>query len=114
MLKLWRPVGPIELKLIQDSGWAKFPPRLPEQPIFYPVCNKAYAEAIAKNWNVKDSGEGYVVEFYIAASYIAAYDRHIVGGKEHEEYWIPAEDLETFNNNIIGKIRLVSSFKETI
>lgn len=59
-MKLWRPVGPKELELIQDSGWLKFPPRLPEQPIFYPVCNMEYAELIAKNWNVKDSGAGYV------------------------------------------------------
>lgn len=109
-MKLWRPVGPKELQLIQDSSWTKFPPRLPEQPIFYPVCNKEYAETIAKNWNVKDSGAGYVVEFDMYDLYIKNYERHIVGGKEHEEYWIPAEELETFNANIIGKIRLVSEY----
>ncbi|MDJ0699325.1 MAG: hypothetical protein QNJ07_05670 [Woeseiaceae bacterium] len=36
---LYRPVGPAELDLIRDSGWQEFPPRLPEQPIFYPVLN---------------------------------------------------------------------------
>ncbi|TIX70485.1 MAG: hypothetical protein E5V21_27165, partial [Mesorhizobium sp.] len=40
---LWRPVGPEELKLIEKSGMRAFPPRLPEQPIFYPVLSEAYA-----------------------------------------------------------------------
>lgn len=34
---LYRPVGAKELDLIAASGYREFPPRLPEQPIFYPV-----------------------------------------------------------------------------
>lgn len=41
---LYRPVGLSELKLIEESGWKKFPPRLPEQAIFYPVCSREYAQ----------------------------------------------------------------------
>jgi len=33
-----------------------------------------------------------------------------VGGSNHEEYWIPAEDLEAFNGAIIGPITVVHSF----
>ena len=55
-LTLYRPVGPEELQLIEQSGWTKFPPRLPEQPIFYPVMNEAYAVQIARDWNVRESG----------------------------------------------------------
>jgi len=40
---LYRPGGPKELALIEASGWKEFPPRLPEQPIFYPVINEEYA-----------------------------------------------------------------------
>jgi putative RNA 2'-phosphotransferase len=40
---LYRPVGPEELALIEASGCSAFPPRLPEQPIFYPVTNEPYA-----------------------------------------------------------------------
>ena len=58
---LFRPVGPMELELIQASGWKSFPPRLPDQPIFYPVTNHAYATQIARDWNVKASGAGFVV-----------------------------------------------------
>jgi hypothetical protein len=39
---LYRPVGPKELALIAESGFREFPPRLPEQPIFYPVTNEEY------------------------------------------------------------------------
>ena len=37
--KLYRSVGPQELELIRQANFAAFPPRLPEQPIFYPVLN---------------------------------------------------------------------------
>jgi hypothetical protein len=40
---LYRPAGPKELALIAASGCRRFPPRLPEQPIFYPVLNEDYA-----------------------------------------------------------------------
>jgi hypothetical protein len=46
---LYRPVGPKELKLIESSDYREFPPRLPEQPIFYPVLNEEYAAAIARD-----------------------------------------------------------------
>ena len=42
-----------------------FPPRLPEQPIFYPVVNEDYAIKIARDWNVPDSGVGYVTRFEV-------------------------------------------------
>ena len=55
---LFRPIGPEELALIEASGRRAFPPRLPEQPIFYPVLNEGYAVKIARDWNVKASGAG--------------------------------------------------------
>jgi hypothetical protein len=50
---LYRPVGLAELKLVKASGYREFPPRLPEQPIFYPVLTEAYATQIARDWNTK-------------------------------------------------------------
>ena len=44
---LYRPVGTKELELIKESGYKGFPPRLPDQPIFYPVLNEQYATEIA-------------------------------------------------------------------
>lgn len=49
---LWRPTGPEELALVEASGWREWPPRLPEQPILYPVINEEYATRIARDWNV--------------------------------------------------------------
>jgi predicted GIY-YIG superfamily endonuclease len=107
---LWRPTGPKELKLIKESGWKKFPPRLPEQPIFYPVLTKEYATKIARDWNVKASGSGYVLEFCVKESFLSKYPVQIAGGNSHQEYWIPAEDLEDFNDAILGKIWKIESY----
>ena len=50
---LYRPVGTEELELIRKTEYCAFPPRLPEQPIFYPVLNEKYATEIASKWNLK-------------------------------------------------------------
>src|SRR5207253_2519320 len=42
-ITLWRPTGQAELDLVAASGWQAWPPRLPDQPIFYPVLNRWYA-----------------------------------------------------------------------
>ena len=107
---LYRPVGPEEMELIKNSSFSRFPPRLPGQPIFYPVCNCEYAEQIAKEWNVRDSGSGFVTSFDVDKEFLDKYDIHTVGSKIHREYWIPAEDLDEFNNNINGKIHIVREF----
>ncbi|MEO3936395.1 hypothetical protein V3N99_06510 [Dermatophilaceae bacterium Soc4.6] len=108
---LWRPTGPAELALVEASGWRAWPPRLPDQPIFYPVLNEEYATKIARDWNVKASGVGYVTRFEVDRSYLERYDVHQVGGHTILEYWIPAEDLEDFNQHIVGTIELVAEFR---
>ena len=107
---LYRPVGPAELKLIAASGWRSFPPRLPEQPIFYPVLNEEYAAQIAERWNVRENGAGYVTAFEVDAEYIAKFEVKQVGGREHVELWVPAEELATFNQHIVGVIRVVREY----
>ena len=65
---LYRPVGQAEYDLIARSDFTRFPPRLPEQPIFYPVLNQQYAHEIAQKWNTRyaDSGyKGYVTRFQV-------------------------------------------------
>lgn len=111
-VKLWRPVGPAELQLVEELGMEAFPPRLPEQPIFYPVTTEEYAVKIARDWNVPASGSGFVTEFDVDAGYLSQYDIQEGGGRAHLEYWIPAEELDEFNKNIIGKIRVVRTFPE--
>lgn len=111
---LYRPVGKGELNLIQKSSWTAFPPRLPEQPIFYPVLNKRYAEEIAQRWNTKDKQSslcGFVVSFEIDDNYMSAFPVQTVGASYHQELWIPAKELNNFNSHIIGKINVVSIFE---
>lgn len=107
---LYRPVGPEELALIRESGFRRFPPRLPQQPIFYPVISEAYATKIARDWNVKASGAGYVTRFAVLRSFTDRYQVQTAGGSRHLEYWIPASELSEFNENIVGTIEIISEF----
>ena len=107
---LYRPVGPQELALIEESAWSKFPPRLPEQPIFYPVMNEEYAIQIARDWNVAASGSGFVTKFAVNTEYLNKFEIQNVGGHIHNELWVPAEELEEFNANIVGQIEVTQSF----
>jgi hypothetical protein len=107
---LFRPTGPEELELVRASGFKKWPPRLPEQPIFYPVTNEQYAIEIARDWNVKASGSGYVTRFHVRKEFMDRYRVEKVGGAHHTEWWVPAEDLEELNRNIVGSIEVVGEF----
>jgi hypothetical protein len=111
VVTLYRPVGPEELRLIEASGWKRFPPRLPEQSIFYPVVQEEYARKIAREWNVRSSGAGFVTRFSVDAEYLAQFEVHEVGGREHAEYWIPAEQLEDFNEHLVGLIEVVAKYR---
>jgi len=107
---LYRPAGPEELALVRDSGWRAWPPRLSGQPIFYPVLTENYATRIARDWNVPQSGAGYVTRFKVRKAFLDNYEVHQVGGQTILEYWIPAEDLDEFNANIVGAIEVIAVY----
>ncbi|QIL75131.1 hypothetical protein [Hymenobacter sp. HDW8] len=109
---LFRPASKKELDLIEKLGWARFPPRLPEQPIFYPVTNLEYARQITVDWNVPAYGNGYVTKFDVNSAYLKKYTIENVGDPIHNELWVPAEDLEAFNDNIVGLIEVVESYSK--
>jgi hypothetical protein len=109
---LYRPTGPKELALVRGSGFKKWPPRLPEQPIFYPVTNQAYATEIARDWNVRASGYGCVTRFAVKKEFMDRYPIQLAGASRHSEWWIPAADLEALNDNIVGQIEIIAEFGE--
>jgi hypothetical protein len=84
---LFRPTGPEEMELVKASGFRRWPPRLPNQPIFYPVTNEEYATQIAREWNVSESGSGYVTRFRVKASFIIPYPIQKVGGEKDGNDW---------------------------
>jgi hypothetical protein len=111
---LYRPVGQAEFELVQASSFRSFPPRLPHQPIFYPVLSEQYATQIARDWNPKDETSGfagYVLLFNVRTEFLTHYAIHIVGSSDHREYWIPAEDLQKLSENIVGPIEVISEFR---
>lgn len=111
---LFRPIGQKELDLIAKTNYTAFPPRLPYQPIFYPVLTEDYAVQIARDWNTKDQASGYVgyvTRFAVRREFLANYSIQTVGSSQHQEYWIPAEELIDFNKNIVGKIEIIAEFR---
>jgi hypothetical protein len=110
---LYRPVNQQELDLIAASNWRGFPPRLPEQPIFYPVLNEEYAVQISRDWNVPYYGVGYVVRFAVDAEYLGQFAVQNVGDPLHNELWVPAEQLAEFNEHIDGLIEVIAEFRRS-
>lgn len=110
-MQLFRPTGQLELERLFEAGMRAWPPRLAEQPIFYPVLNLDYAQQIARQWNTKEERRvGYVTRFALADAIAARYARQVVGASVHEELWIPAEDLPVVNHHLEGPIELVDAF----
>ena len=66
---LYRPTGPTELALVAASGHKRWPPRLPDQPIFYPVTSEQYAIEIARDWNGEASPVDRIWGIGIAADH---------------------------------------------
>ena len=113
---LFRPVDKAEYELIAQSGFTAYPPRFPEQPIFYPVLNERYAREIAEKWNRRDPNSqytGYVTTFEIDDEYISRFEVQTVGARYHQEFWIPAEELNEFNSHLVGKIKKIEDGIQT-
>ena len=114
LIALYRPVGQRERNLIAAADYRAFPPRLSWQPIFYPVTNEEYAIQIVRDWNTKDTENGsvgYVTRFSLPAEYLARFPVQKVGGREHTELWVPAEELDEFNRQIVGQIEVIHEFR---
>lgn len=108
---LFRPVGIEELVLVYQSGMKAFPPRLPDQPIFYPVLNEEYAIQIAQEWNTRfGSRAGYVTRFEVSEAIASKYEVQTVGARQHQELWVPAESLKEFNESILGQIVVTRAY----
>jgi hypothetical protein len=111
---LYRPVGQREYELIEATGFRRFPPRLPEQPFFYPVANEEYATQIAREWNTRDEKSGwtgYVLRFRVRSGFLCDYPLRTVGSALHQEYWIPAGQMDLFNDQIDGPIEPIACFR---
>jgi hypothetical protein len=108
---MYRPTGPQELELVRATGFKRRPPRLPQQPIFYPVTNEKYATEIATKWNVRDNGAGFVTRFRVRKSFAGRHATHQVGARHNTEWWIPAEELDELNDNIVGEVEVIAEFR---
>lgn len=110
---LFRPAGLRELELVAAAQWKAWPPRLADQPIFYPVLTLEYARKIARDWNAVDAFSGFVgfvAQFELEESFSRRYPVQSAAGRSHLELWVPSEELAEFNRHIVGPIRVVEAF----
>ena len=78
------------------------------------MLSEPYAVQIARDWNTRDERSGfagYVLRFKVNSSFLENYEIQAVGSSEHREYWIPAADLNLFNENIVGRIEIIAEFR---
>jgi len=47
----------------------------------------------------------------VCKAFLNQYPVRTVGSSKHQEYWIPAEDLHQFNQNIKGFIEVIAEFR---
>ena len=80
--------------MIEASDMRAFPPRRPDQPIFYPVLIGEYSAKIARDWNVPAPGAGFVTRFTVRRSYLDSYRIEEAGGRAA----------------IVGKIEVIARF----
>jgi hypothetical protein len=57
-----------------------------------------------------DFGYGAVTRFFVSAAFMAKYPVQQVGASYHTEWWVPADELEDLNDNIVGLIEVVQEF----
>ena len=74
------------------------------------MLNEEYAAMIARDWNVPESGSGFVTRFLVQAQFASRYPVQVVGGSVCQELWVPAEDLPEFNRHIVGRIEVIAEF----
>lgn len=51
-----------------------------------------------------------MTRFQVRAAFLERYPVQVVGNRDHAELWVPAEDLEEFNANIVGPIEVVATY----
>jgi hypothetical protein len=110
VVTLWRPVSPAELNLIRASGMRAFPPRLPEQPIFYPVLSEAYAIKIARDWNVPAHGRGMSRGFESCGDFLIDIPFKKWAGRVVSNIGYQQKIFSAFNSAIIAEIEVVAEF----
>ena len=53
-----------------------------------------------------------MLRFEVRKSFLDRFQRKTVGARRHEEFWIPADQVDEMNDNIVGTIELVATYTE--
>lgn len=111
-MMLWRPVGPEELKQIEDAGMMAFPPSSSEQSVFYPKSTKNHAIEVAREWNAPVYGKGFVVCVDVRKDLFDHLKVSHTRENAQQEFWLPLEDIEALNASLMGRIKVSHRFPD--
>jgi hypothetical protein len=109
VITLWRPVGPTELELIAATGMGHFPSVARATDLLScphgSLCHEHRAGLKrATRWRIRHP------VLQVRAAFLARYEIKEAGGRDHREYWIPAEDLPACDEAIVGEIEVTAEF----
>ena len=102
-----------ELNQIVKFNYKKIPPRDNPQNMFYALLNGSYAEQLAYDWNIETETQSnivHVVSVDLPTEYLEQFLVQSIATDFESELWILTTELENFNQQIIGRVKLVKSF----
>ncbi len=102
---LYRAVNAEELAALQSLRWKGFPPCA--EAAFYPALNARFALDFIHSQEGGKKPALYLTRFQIHAGYVRSFEVQTLSGEVHDELWVPAEEWENFNRNIVGRIAVV-------
>ena len=111
-LTIYRAISLQELEMIEASGFTRFPPRLPDQPVLCLSLQFAHAEQLARDWIARFCvpPAGFVTQCDVVLEFLKNYRTEPVEGTAFREYQIPSDDVLRFNNSIVGQIEIAAEF----
>lgn len=111
-LTLYRPATPQQLQQVADQQWQAFGTASLYQQYFYPMLYREYARLIARRWNARQHGQGFVLACRVDAAWLERFPVQTIATERQREYCIPARHLAGFNAHLHGRIRLIDVYGE--
>lgn len=109
-ITLYRPATPRQRDSIARNGWRHFDELSLYQGCFYPMLHPDYARLVARRWNAREYGAGFVLAFRADRQWLSQFQPQTLATETQLEYCIPARCLADFNHHLHGRIRVVESF----
>jgi hypothetical protein len=110
IVTLYRPATAQQLQAIARADWLAFGAESLISGYFYPMLHSSYARLLAREWNARQYGEGFVLQCRVHADGLSSFQPQTVATARHLEYCIPANKLHAFNAALCERIQVVQHY----